>query len=121
MRLRLFHWKAEEAGPVIAELEDAGHTVDYHGKLAAYRTVRESPPDVVLIDLSWLPPGRELAVFLRKAPCHSAFDYRVHRRRSGKAGAHPPPAAGCHLRSLLFPDPRLAALDLGLPIAVSFK
>lgn len=65
-RLRLFHWKAAEAAPLIAALEAAGHTVEYQEKLASYREARESPPDAFVIDLSRLPShGREVAIFLR--------------------------------------------------------
>jgi hypothetical protein len=65
-RLRLFHWKAEEAAPLIAALKAAGHSVEYQEKLASYREARESPPDAFVIDLSRLPShGREVAIFLR--------------------------------------------------------
>ena len=65
-RLRLFHWKAEEAAPLIATLKAAGHSVEYQEKLASYREARDSPPDAFVIDLSRLPShGREVAIFLR--------------------------------------------------------
>ncbi len=65
-RLRLFHWKAEEAVPLIAALQAAGHSVEYQEKLASYRETRKSPPDAFVIDLSRLPShGREAAIFLR--------------------------------------------------------
>ncbi len=65
-RLRLFHWKAEEAAPLIGTLKAAGHSVEYEEKLASYRKARESPPDAFVIDLSRLPShGREVAIFLR--------------------------------------------------------
>jgi hypothetical protein len=65
-RLRLFHWKAEEAARLIATLKAAGHSVEYHEKLASYREARDSPPDAFVIDLSRLPShGREVAIFLR--------------------------------------------------------
>src|ERR1700733_6351707 len=67
-RLRIFHWKAEEAAPLIATLKAAGHTVEYQERLSSYREARESPPDAFVIDLSRLPShGREVAIFLRSS------------------------------------------------------
>jgi CheY-like chemotaxis protein len=66
MRVRLFHWKAEEAAPAIAELEKAGFTVDYQEKLSSFKSIRDSKPDVFVVDLSRLPAhGREVAIALR--------------------------------------------------------
>ena len=49
-RIRLFHWKAEEAASLTKAL----------------RAMRQSPPDVIVIDLSRLPShGREVATYLR--------------------------------------------------------
>ena len=65
-RLRLFHWKAAEAAPLIAALEAAGHSVEYREAAASYREARDSPPDAIVIDLSRLPShGREVAIALR--------------------------------------------------------
>ncbi len=65
-RVSLFHWNAEEAGPLVAALEAAGHSVEHHQRVAEYRAVRDNPPDAIVIDLSRLPShGRELAVFFR--------------------------------------------------------
>lgn len=67
-RVRLFHWKAEEAAPVIAELEAAGFPVDYEEQLSSssFRRVRESQPDAFVVDLSSRPShGREIAIALR--------------------------------------------------------
>ncbi|HTQ54078.1 MAG TPA: hypothetical protein VMI94_06425 [Bryobacteraceae bacterium] len=67
-RVRLIHWKAAEAAPLIAALRGAGYEVDYDEQLQgdAFRRIRQSPPDVFVIDLSRLPShGREVAVFLR--------------------------------------------------------
>jgi CheY-like chemotaxis protein len=66
--VRLFHWKAREAEPLLAALRAAGHEVAYDEKVQpeVFRTMRERPPDVVVIDLSRLPShGREVATFLR--------------------------------------------------------
>lgn len=65
-RVRLFHWKAEEAKPLLTFLQGAGYAVDYKEPVSSYREVRLSPPDAIVIDLSRLPShGREVAVFLR--------------------------------------------------------
>jgi hypothetical protein len=65
-RIRVFHWRAEEAKPLLTVLEAAGYSVDYKEPVSSYREVRASPPDAVVIDLSRLPShGKEVAVFLR--------------------------------------------------------
>jgi hypothetical protein len=74
MRVRLFHWKAEEAAPAIAELKKAGFTVDYQEKLPSFKSIRDSKPDAFVVDLSRLPAhGREVAIALRghKATRHA--------------------------------------------------
>jgi hypothetical protein len=65
-RVRLFHWRAEEATTLLTLLKAAGYSVDYKEPVSSYREVRLSPPDAIVIDLSRLPShGREVAVFLR--------------------------------------------------------
>jgi hypothetical protein len=65
-RIRVFHWRAEEAKPLLTLLTAAGYSVDYKEPVSSYREVRLSPPDAIVIDLSRLPShGREVAVFLR--------------------------------------------------------
>jgi len=65
-RIRLFHWRAEEAKPLLTILKAAGYSVDYKEPVSSYREVRLSPPDAIVIDLSRMPShGREVAVFLR--------------------------------------------------------
>src|SRR5579863_5985340 len=67
-RVRLFHWKAREAGPLLAALEAAGYSVEYEEALTrdTFRQVRESPPDAFVVDLTLRPShGREVAVALR--------------------------------------------------------
>ncbi len=65
-RVRVFHWRAEEAKPLLTVLEAAGYSVDYKEPVASYREVRHSPTDAIVIDLWRLPShGREVAVFLR--------------------------------------------------------
>src|SRR5262245_47430720 len=68
-RIRLFHWNATEAKLLIGQLRAAGYTVDYPGdKLLErrFRSLRESPPHAIVIDLTRLPSeGRHLAVAIR--------------------------------------------------------
>src|SRR5215472_15733884 len=65
-RVRLFHWKAEEAEPLISEIKAAGHRVDYEDDFGAYWRERKSPQDVFVIDLTRRPShGREVAIALR--------------------------------------------------------
>ena len=65
-RVRLFHWKANEAASLIKELKAAGHSVDYSEDLGTYWRGRRDLPDVFVIDLTRLPAhGREVAVALR--------------------------------------------------------
>jgi hypothetical protein len=69
-RVRLFHWKAAEAEPLLESLLAAGYEVDYEER-PDYRitqTIRSEMPAAIVIDLSRLPShGREIAVFLRGA------------------------------------------------------
>jgi len=68
MTVRVIHWKAGEAGPLLAALRAGGHAVDYDEKWSSdgFRAMRASPPDAFVIDLSRLPShGREVAVFFR--------------------------------------------------------
>ena len=67
-RVRLFHWRAEEAEPLIATLRAAGYTVDYPGDKANgnWRTLRQSPTHAAVIDLTRLPShGRWVAAEIR--------------------------------------------------------
>lgn len=67
-RIRLIHWKANEAAALLAVLRAAGHAVDYDEKADSegFRAIRKSPPDAFAIDLSRLPShGREVATFFR--------------------------------------------------------
>ena len=67
-RVRLFHWRAEEAKPVIAILRAQGYAVDYPGDKANgdWRTLRQSPTLAVVIDLTRLPShGRWVAAEIR--------------------------------------------------------
>jgi CheY-like chemotaxis protein len=66
-RVRLIHWKAEEAAERIAKLEAAGYEVEYSqldGENS--RALKANPPAVFVIDLSRLPShGMEVASSLR--------------------------------------------------------
>ena len=68
MRVRLFHWNAAGSGALIQSLALAGHIVEYDEKFSSQvsRSIRESPPDAIVIDLTRLPShGREVATYLR--------------------------------------------------------
>jgi hypothetical protein len=68
-RVRVFHWRAEEAGPLIDAVRSAGYSVDYpnaRGLAPPFRTLRDSPPHAIVIDLTRLPAhGRNQAVAIR--------------------------------------------------------
>jgi hypothetical protein len=68
--VRIIHWKATEAGPLIDACRSAGFAIDYlEGDGGAVcRAIRVKMPDVVVIDLSRLPgQGREVGVWLRSS------------------------------------------------------
>jgi hypothetical protein len=66
-RVRLFHWKAAEAAPLIEALRASGHAVDYHNKTLTSRAeFRKNLPEAFVIDLTRMPShGREVATSLR--------------------------------------------------------
>src|SRR5215510_14635605 len=66
-RVRLIHWKAEEAEEKIAKLRAAGYKVDYGETTPeALRDCMKNPPAAFVIDLSRLPShGRDVAMSLR--------------------------------------------------------
>jgi CheY-like chemotaxis protein len=68
-RLRVIHWNAEEAAPLLALCRSAGYGVDYEhgGGPAMVKATRKPPvPDAVVIDLTRLAShGREVGVALR--------------------------------------------------------
>ncbi len=66
-RVRLIHWKVEEAETHINTLTEAGYRVEYDpfGR-SVLNALRQNPPMAVVIDLNRLPSqGREVAVTLR--------------------------------------------------------
>ena len=62
-RVRLIHWKAKEALEKIAKLKAAGYEIEYEELNAdSFKTLRNNPPDVFVIDLSRMPShGRDVA------------------------------------------------------------
>jgi len=69
-RVRLIHWKAEEAAPLLSALRAAGHQVDYEAKPGYHvaMAVRAEQPAAVVIDLSRMPShGREIGMYLRRS------------------------------------------------------
>jgi len=67
-QVRLFHWRAEEAKPLIAMLRAAGYTVDYPGDTVNgnFRAMRERQPVAAVIDLTRMPShGRYVAAAIR--------------------------------------------------------
>lgn len=71
-RVRLLHWKREEAEEHFVALRAAGYRVveyDEQYSPALLKNWRESPPSVFVVDLSRLPSqGREIAIALRQSP-----------------------------------------------------
>jgi hypothetical protein len=67
-RVRLFHWRASEAKPLIELLRAAGYTVDYAGESANgdFRSLRQSGAYACVIDLTRLPShARYVAAAIR--------------------------------------------------------
>jgi hypothetical protein len=67
-RVRLIHWKEEEARERATYIREAGYEVDYHPiRPADLQKLRDDPPDAIVIDLSRLPSqGRDLGMNIRK-------------------------------------------------------
>ena len=66
--VRVIHWRATEAAPLIEACRGAGFEVDYLASDggAVCRAIKTKVPDVIAIDLSRLPShGREVAIWLR--------------------------------------------------------
>jgi CheY-like chemotaxis protein len=66
-RVRLVHWNVTEAKQKASILESAGYEVDYEPSAPqTLKKLRNSPPAVVIIDLSRLPSqGRDMAIHIR--------------------------------------------------------
>ena len=68
LKVRLFHWKADDARQRIGAIEAAGYQVEFEPALGPglFRNLRSDPPAAVVIDLTRLPShGREVATALR--------------------------------------------------------
>ena len=66
--VRLFHWKAKEAGPLIAKLHAAGYEVAHNAETQSpsAREIKESGVVAVVIDLSGMPShGKYVGAWLR--------------------------------------------------------
>src|SRR5579859_4498564 len=66
-RVRLYHWKAEEAGPLIAKLRAAGYEVIHKPEArTSMRELKESGVVAVVIDLSRMPShGKYVGAWVR--------------------------------------------------------
>ena len=67
-RVRLFHWKSKDAGPLIAKLHAAGYQVAHNAETQSpsVREIKESGAVAVVIDLSRLPShGKYVGAWLR--------------------------------------------------------
>ena len=67
-RVRLFHWKAKEAGPLIAKLHAAGYEVVHNAETQSpwVREIKESGAAAVVIDLLRLPShGKYVGAWVR--------------------------------------------------------
>src|SRR5262249_46210882 len=66
-RVRLIHWKAEEAEAKVARLRASGYEVENcEITPGALRDCHNNPPDAFIIDLSRIPSqGRDVAISLR--------------------------------------------------------
>ena len=69
-RVRVIHWKAAEAGPLLEVCRGAGHEVEFDSEVPSpelIRGIRKNQPDAVVIDLTRAPShGREAALALRR-------------------------------------------------------
>ena len=66
--VRLFHWRSEEAEPLIAKLLAAGYEVLYRRETQSpsVREIRDAAPVAIVIDLSRMPShGRYVAAWVR--------------------------------------------------------
>ncbi len=68
-RIRLIHWKAEDAAERIAKLEAAGYEVEYSELDGdGYKALKNNPPTAFVIDLSYrFSHGMEIGTSLRSA------------------------------------------------------
>ena len=67
-RVRLVHWKPEEARRRVEQLADAGYDVEYEPfDPNTLRGLAKDPPDAFVIDLTRLPShGRDVGIYVRE-------------------------------------------------------
>ena len=67
-RIRLVHWKPEEAAPRVQQLADAGYDVAFEPfDPNTLRGLAQDPPDAFVIDLTRLPShGRDVGLYVRE-------------------------------------------------------
>ncbi len=67
-RIRLIHWRPEEARPRVEQLADAGYEVAYEPlDPNTLRGLANDPPDAFVIDLTRLPShGRDVGIYVRE-------------------------------------------------------
>ncbi len=68
-RVRIIHWRAAEAGPLVEACRACGHEVEYDDTPfpALAKSIRHNQPDALVIDLTRLPShGREVAMAIRR-------------------------------------------------------
>jgi hypothetical protein len=68
VRLRVVHWNAKEAEPLLESLRAAGHSVELTSSIGSgiMKYLRAAPPEAVVIDLSRQPShGREVGAAIR--------------------------------------------------------
>jgi hypothetical protein len=70
LRVRIVHWRAPEAAPLIEACRACGFEVDYDDVKfnELPKLIRAKPPDALVIDLSCLPShGRDVAIAFRRS------------------------------------------------------
>jgi len=68
VRLRVVHWNAKEAEPLLESLRAAGHSVEHTSSIGSgiMKYLRAAPPDAVVIDLTRQPSQwREIGAAIR--------------------------------------------------------
>jgi hypothetical protein len=68
IRVRLIHWKPDEASARVRDLRDRGLEVDFEPfGMDTLKRIGEDPPGAVIVDLTRIPSqGRDIGVALRK-------------------------------------------------------
>src|SRR5690242_21156810 len=98
--IRLYHWKAAEASPLIRKLQGNGYSVDYPSDSVlerGFRSLSESPPHA--------SHRSDALAFAGTTRCRSdpipedgsAYTNSLRERRSGESRADTGGATGCHV------------------------